>query len=49
MPDLVIGIARNIVRHIAIQLLESGDISRIAGVRPVVMVYRATQFVVLLP
>jgi hypothetical protein len=49
VADLVVGVVGNILRHIAIEILQRGNISWIPGIGIVVMIYDASEFVILLP
>jgi hypothetical protein len=49
VADLVVGVIGNILRHIAIEILQGGNIRWIPGIGIVVMIYDASEFVILLP
>lgn len=49
MADFVIGVVGDILRHVAIEVLERGDVCGISWIWLIVFIYRASELIVLLP
>lgn len=49
MADLIVGIVGYVLRHVFIEICQCRQVRRISGVRIVVLIYRPSEFVVLLP
>ena len=49
MADLVVGVVGDVLRHVAVEILECGDVIRVSGIRIVIVVDLSAELVVLLP
>ncbi len=49
MADFVIGVVGDILRHVAIKVLKRSDVCWVSRIWLIVLIYRASELVVLLP